>query len=86
MTHMDAAGWIGKHFQQVVFGFCSIFRYFKRAVGCPGILPFFINDLGIISFFHVTTPVLKTIIYLFENWQQYAQPDRLRPGTPVTTA
>ena len=52
MAHMDAAGWIGEHLEDVIFFLCGVFSRFEAAGFFPGFAPFGFALLDIVAFRH----------------------------------
>ena len=53
VTHVKVPGRIREHFQQIVLFLVVAFCYFKGFFFFPFFLPFFLNGLGFILFFHM---------------------------------
>ena len=60
MTHMELAGRIREHLQNVILFFIRIFCYLEHVAFCPFGLPFFLDFAEIILVYHFLPPINRS--------------------------
>jgi hypothetical protein len=64
VSHVDSSRGVGKHFQEIIFGFAGIFGYIENPLIFPSPLPFGFDFTGIISGLHGSS---RIPIYCFDS-------------------
>ena len=60
VSHVDSSRGVGKHFQEIIFGFAGIFGYVENPLIFPNLLPFGFDFAGAISGLHLASRIFNT--------------------------